>query len=270
MKFSRLCALVLALSTGLSSAFAHISYTNRNFNVNPANPLAIGSPTPSTIVGQTVSSSFGWADATDADWGDTHRARVFRFTLDAAATVTISASRNDLVAQTGVAGVFLPAFSLFSGLSHTSSPLAHDSSALSRKWLTDTFGTSAGTGLNGSGKEGSLNALGNWSIGNSVSDSVIAETDTLRSFVYIGHASDNNSDGFVTATFTDLVAGDYSLFVGGNNYDAQTIELGPTFPTYGIEVSVHAIPEPGTLVMLGAGLLALAGFTILKQRTNIP
>ncbi|MFY8216930.1 MAG: PEP-CTERM sorting domain-containing protein, partial [Chthoniobacterales bacterium] len=161
---------------------------------------------------------------------------------------------------------FLPAFSLFSGLSHTSSPAAHDSSALSVKWLTDTFGTSAGTGLGGSGKEGSLNALGNWSIGNSVSNTVIDPADSLRSFVYVGHASDDNSDGSVSATFTDLAAGEYSLFVGGNNYGAQTVELGPTFPTYGIEVSVQAIPEPGTIAMFGIGALALLGFNVLKRR----
>ena len=65
-------AVLAALGAGLS-AFAHISYSGRTFG-----PLVIGGPAVS-ITNQTVSSSFGWADATDADWGDSHRTRFFRF-----------------------------------------------------------------------------------------------------------------------------------------------------------------------------------------------
>jgi hypothetical protein len=103
----------------------------------------------------------------------------------------------------------------------------------------------------------------------------------LANFTYIGHAADGtatnygnapgingdgNADGFVTATFNDLAAGDYSLFVGGANYAAQLTETGPTYPTYGVNVSVQAVPEPSTwaLIALGFGFLA---WRILHRKT---
>jgi hypothetical protein len=236
-----------------SVASAHISYTNRNFGTV--------SQTATSINNQTASSAFGWADATDADWGDTHRTRFFRFTVGADNTrVRITVARNSL--GTGATGTFLPAFSVFSGLAHTSSPLAHDGSALSVWWLQQQFGSGNGFGLGGSGKEGSLNALGSWAIGNSVSDTVIAPTDSLRAFTCVGHVADGtsanfggaagivgdgNADGVVTATFL-LAAGDYSLSVGGADYAAQLSQTGPSFPTYGIDVSVVVEPaQPADL-----------------------
>ena len=251
---------VLALSVA-SIASAHISYSNRNFGTLTT---ALASNTT-----QTVGGAFGWADATDGDWGDTHRARFFRFTVAEANTqVRITVQRANR--GTGASDTFLPGFSLFSGLSHLSSPLAHDGAALSVQWLQEQFGSNNGFGLGGSGKEGSLNALGNWSIGNSVSDTVVAPTDTLRSFTYVGHAADGTAanfgaaagimgdgvaDGFVTAVFT-LAAGDYSLSVGGADYAAQLSQTGPTYPTYGIDVTVGVVPAPGAAVVLGlAGLL---------------
>ena len=259
-KFILVACTVLAIAG--TKALAHISYTGRNFGT-----LIIS--TDASITNQAVSSGFGWADATDADWGDSHRGRFYRFTLasplDVDQSVRITVERNQ--------GTFLPAFSLFSGLAHTSSPLAHDSSALSVQWLQQQFGSNS-IGLGGSGKEGSVNALGNWSIGNSVSTSQINVSDSLRDFTYIGNAADGNSanygtaagifgdgtaDGFVTATFSSLAAGDYSLFVGGANYDLQTTETGPTYPTYGVNVTVGLVPEPSTasLILGSAALLGL-------------
>jgi hypothetical protein len=100
----------------------------------------------------------------------------------------------------------------------------------------------------------------------------------LAYFTYIGHAADGTStnfgnvagivgdgtaDGFVTATFSGLAAGDYSLFVGGATYDIQTSETGPTYPTYGINVTVGLIPEPSTSSLL-LGSAALLG--LLRRR----
>jgi MYXO-CTERM domain-containing protein len=250
-----LVAATVAAITG--TAAAHITYTGRNFGTLTT--------TAASINNQTVSSAYGWADGTDDDWGDSHRTRFFRFNVANDGTqIRITVQRNSL--GSGAAGTFLPAFSLYSGLAQLPPDnLGHDFSALSRQWLTDTFGSSAGYGLNGSGKEGVFNALGNWSVGNSVSETVIDPSDYLRSLTYVGHAADGTAanygaaagihgdgvaDGFVTATFT-LAAGDYSLSIGGANYAAQLVETGPTFPTYGVDVTVGVVPAPGALALLG-------------------
>jgi hypothetical protein len=266
-KFILVACTVLAIAG--TKALAHISYSNRNFGT-----LIIGADISNT--NQVVSSGFGWADATDADWGDSHLGRFFRFTLanplTADQSVRITAERNLNTLVSGPNGTFLPGFSLFSGLAHTTSPLAHDSSALSVQWLQQQFGSNNIIGLGGSGKEGSVNALGDWSIGNSVSTSLIDVSDSLRNLTYIGHAVDGTSanfgnaagivgdgtaDGFVTATFSGLAAGDYSLFVGGANYALQTTESTTT--TYGADVTVGLVPEPstGSLLLGGAALLPL-------------
>jgi len=287
LKFLGTALAVLAIAG--SSAFAHISYSNRNFGT-----LIISTDT--SITNQTVSSGFGWADATDADWGDSHRGRFFRFTLanplTADQSVRITAERNLL--GTGPAGTFLPAFSLFSGLAqranndgvqqgsvYRTEALAHDGAALSIQSLVDQFGSGNGSGLGGSGKEGSFRSLANWSIGNDPTYNTSGDPSSgiliaarLATFTYIAHAADGTSanfgnaagivgdgtaDGFVTATFTGLAAGDYSLFVGGANYDLQTTEIGPTYPTYGINVTVGLVPEPSTasLILGSATLLGL-------------
>ncbi|NDB95473.1 MAG: PEP-CTERM sorting domain-containing protein, partial [Verrucomicrobia bacterium] len=101
----------------------------------------------------------------------------------------------------------------------------------------------------------------------------------LAYFTYVGNAADGNSanygtaagifgdgtaDGYLTATFTGLAAGDYSLWVGGANYALQSVETGPTtFPTYGVTVSASLVPEPstGSLLVYGAAIL-----TMLRRR----
>jgi hypothetical protein len=123
--------------------------------------------------------------------------------------------------------------------------------------------------------------LGNWSIGNDDTYNTGGPTSgvlyaaRLAYFTYIGHAADGTSanfgnaagifgdgtaDGYLTATFTGLSAGDYSLWVGGANYGLQTVETGPsTFPTYGVTVTAALVPEPsvGPLLIGGATLLTL-------------
>ena len=271
-----------------TKALAHISYTGRNFGT-----LIIGTDVSNNT--QTISSGFGWADATDADWGDSHRFRYFRFTLanplTADQSVRITAERNLL--GTGPNGTFLPALSLFSGLAqrannegvqqgsvYRTEALAHDGAALSSQSLVDQFGSGNGSGLGGSGKEGSFRSVGNWSIGNDPTYNTAGDPASgiliaarLANFAYIGHAADGTSanfgnaasivgdgtaDGFVTANFSSLAAGDYSLFVGGANYALQTTEAS-TLPTYGVNVTVGLVPEPSTasLILGSAALLGL-------------
>jgi hypothetical protein len=309
----------LFLAGSFHPAEAHISYNGRDFGTVT---------TGSTISSQAVSSSFGWADAADLNWGDSHRTRAYRFTLSATTSVTITAQRQNLPVgtaggqQTGAHDVLLPGFSLYAGLSHTTSPLAHDSSSLSVEWLRQQFGTSGvaevytdtngnsrwdpgepftDTNANGvwdsanlgvSGKEGSFNALGDWSIGNSLTNwpTIPADprTDSLRSLTYVGHAADGTSanygtfgtaailgdgiaDGSVSQTFMNLAPGDYSLFVGGASYAAQATETmtfgasSNSFPTYGVSVTVAPVPEPASVALVGAGL-AGAGFVAARRR----
>ena len=285
-KFILVACTVLAIAG--NKALAHISYTGRNFGT-----LNIGTDVSNNT--QTISSGYGWADATDADWGDSHRFRYFRFTLanplTADQSVRVTAERNLL--GTGPTGTFLPAFSLFSGLAqrannegvqqgsvYRTEALAHDGAALSSQSLVDQFGSGNGSGLGGSGKEGSFRSLGNWSIGNDDTYNTAGDARSgvliparLASFTYIGHAADGTSanfgnaagingdgvaDGFVTASFSGLSAGDYSLFVGGANYALQTTEAS-TLPTYGVNVTVGLVPEPSTasLILGSAALLGL-------------
>ena len=280
-KMKSLNYLILTLAAACvapSGLQAHISYTGRDFGA-----LVVGNPATSNLT-QTVSSSFGWSDATDDDWGDSHRGRFFRFTLNTSASVMITVDRN--ANGTGAAGTFLPACSLFSGLAqrgnnegvqqgafYRTEGLAHDSATLS------VASRPAGT-------EGSFRALTDWSIGNDPTyitagdpASGILIAPRLASFTYIGHAADGtsanfglapgingdgNADGSVTATFHSLAPGNYSLFVGGANYDAQSTETGPTYPTYAFTATVQTVPEPSTWALLALGGATL-GVALRKQ-----
>ena len=250
-------AMAILISTG-QNASAHISYTGRNFGT-----LSVGGA--AVVIGnQTISSSFGWADATDTDWGDSHRGRFFRFTLNSTASVIITVSRNHAGNQTagnGTANSFLPAVSLYSGLAQRANNEGVQQGATFRTEALAHDGSALSISARGSA-EGSLRTLTNFSIGND--DTYVTSGDPtngiliparLASFTYIGHAADGTAanfgnapgiegdgtaDGFLTATFLDLAPGDYSFFVGGADYASQTVQVG-TFPTYGVFVSAQAI-----------------------------
>ena len=252
---------------------AHISYTGRDFGA-----LVVGSPATSNLT-QTVSSSFGWADSTDDDWGDSHRGRFFRFTLNTSASVMITVDRN--ASGTGAAGTFLPAFSLFSGLAQRGNNEGVQQGSVYRTEALAHDGATLSVSSRPAGAEGSFRALTGWSIGNDPTyitagdpTSGILIEARLASFTYMGHAADGtsanfglapgingdgNADGSVTATFHGLAPGSYSFFVGGANYAAQTTEPGPTYPTYGVNVTVQAVPEPSTYVLLAFGAIGLGG-----------
>ena len=291
MKKILLTAVASAVLIGAGqNASAHISYSGRNFGT-----LVVGGG--AVVIGnQTISSSFGWADATDSNWGDSHRGRFFRFKLSSTASVVITVARNSGGNQTvtvgnatvGTANSFLPAVSLYSGLAQgtvsvnqtlgngtvvaRTEALSHDTAPLS-------------VSSRGNGTEGSFRALNNWSIGNdptyvtagdSTSGILIAER--LASFTYIDHAADGTAanygnapgiegdgtaDGFLTATFLDLPPGDYSFFVGGADYAAQLVQTGaPSYPTYGVYVSAQAIaPTPSVSQQTASSASSSSGDT---------
>jgi hypothetical protein len=243
----------------IEQAHAHIGYGGRDFGVYTGG----GNYQTGTISVTNISSDFGWAAATDANYGDTHRTRAFRFNLASPGTVVLTVQ--------GGAGL-LPGVSLYSGLAHLSpNAAAHDSAVLSVSYLS---------GLPGPTKVGALNALDDWAIGNdpvynTPNDplSGVAIAASLRYFDYIGHVADGTSanygfaagingdgvaDGFVTGSF-DLPAGDYSFFVGGANLASES--PGPTWAPFGATVSVTAIPEPS-----GALLIGMAGLGLVLRR----
>lgn len=247
LAISTMCAAALALSP---SASAHLSYgTNgaRNFgSYSSFTPKAL------TIGGQTVTSNYGWADGTDADFGDSHMLRIFRFTLADPQTIYLTVIGS---------GGLLPAFSIYSGLAHASPP-DHDGAPITIAYL-ETFPDV---------KEGAFVALDTWKVGNDAGQTFA----DLTTFTYAGHATDGtasnfggtpgiNGDGFadgaVSASFT-LPAGDYSFFVGGATYAGQNI---PDATTYGLTVEVSNVPEPATAATLLAGITALAGMRRRRQ-----
>lgn len=249
----------VALSLAAASASAHTSYTNRNFGT-----LVNGST--STIATQTVTGNYGWADAADlaldfgnADakdnlyLGDSHAARAFRLHLDSTLTLSFTASAR--AAGTGGAGL-LPGLSVYQGLAAVSPYTApqtsadYDSSAASLAWRSswaqaiDASYTHTATG-------GSWNALGDWAAGGD--GDPVGVASALSFLRYVGSAYDSDTNGVATLTLT-LDAGDYSIFVGGSDIASKGNGM-----TYGLTMSVSAVPEPqaALLMLLGLPLLAL-------------
>ena len=265
--------LILSLQAALfvaavSTASAHIGYTGRDFG------SYTGSDITRTITNQNVSSDYGWADATDANLGDTHKTRAFKFNLASNAWVTLSFQGLAYTAGTNsYTALALPAFSLYRGVAAAST---HDGSAISIAWRDTTYGTNA--------TEGSLNALGDWKIG---SDAGTTFAD-LSSFTYIGNAAsgttanygipaasltladgtivpnavingNGNTNGTVSGSFY-LGAGNYSVFVGGANYAGVN-----TNTPYGIQGTFTAVPEPSTWALLAVSLV-MGGVVIFAKR----
>ena len=204
-----------------ASASAHLGYTGRDFGT-----LVPGAP-PVTLTGQAVTGSAGWADGTDADFGDSHHLRAFRFKLETSAyvTLTFSGSTNGGAKDGGLK----PAFSIYRGLAHlpplTAAPGSpdYDTAPITLAWLAT---------LPGPAKEGAFRALADWRIGgeNQPGPTFDFEAeDGLSTFVYVANAADGDAtlfgetegiegDGAADGTVTKsllLPAGDYSVFVGG-------------------------------------------------------
>lgn len=242
------------LLTGMTSlpAMAHIGYGGRDFGSFTGITAA-----SSTITDQAVGGWHGWIDGTDADWGDSHRLRAFRFHLDNDADVKITF--QDQAWGTASAGIN-PGFSVYKGLAHLAPFKADHDGAAGSIVIRDAVG---GVGLT----EGSFRALTDWSITND-------DNDPASLFTYMGHAYDGSidygtgvipggdglADHLVSQVF-HLTAGDYSIFVGGTDY----FTADAPFPSLGITGMVSVVPEPGTYAMLLAGL-GLLGISVSRRR----
>jgi len=241
--------VLLACAIGFAAALpvhAHISYTGRDLGTYNA-------PGSATI-NQNVSSNYGWADASDADWGDSHRGRYFRFTLNAPFTVTITATGNAAASGTTFAAL-APGFTLYSGLAPAA---AHDYSDVSE---AHRLATASGP------TEGSWRVLNDFTIGN--------DSGVLATMTYIGHAVDGPAmpmgwtptgmiagdgvvDGMVSKTFT-LGGGTYTIGVGGVDYAAQSPSNLDALKSYGVSMNlaVAPVPEPASYALMLAGLACL-------------
>lgn len=255
----------LVLLAAASAASAHVSYTGRDFITNGT----FDGAGTYTLSGQRVTSNYGWADATDADWGDSHRGRFLKFTLTEAANVTI-----DVAAQAGVAstlGDLVPGFSLYSGLvpqlSHEGADapgyVAHHPGFLPTSPYFVEHGSIVGD------KEGAWRALGNFWFGN--------DADESAEVTYIGHAfdgngidvsgdrvtdlvGDGNPDGRVSASFL-LGPGTYSVAVGGASYISQYTEDAATWQSsraFTASITLAPVPEPETWALTAGGLAVMA------------
>ena len=76
---------------------------------------------------------------------------------------------------------------------------------------------------------------------------------------YLGHASTAIAGGVATYTFTNLAAGNYSLWIGGNGTDGaskgymamiSTVAAGTTSP----------VPVPGAVWLFGSAVAGMVGF----------
>lgn len=237
-----LATAALLLTCG--TAAAHVSYSGRDFGTIVPNAA------PVTITGQTVTGNYGWADGTDADYGDSHKMRAFRFTLAAPAYVTVSFSASTNGGTRN--GSLKPGFSIYQGLAHvapiTNAPGSpdHDTSAISLAYLAT---------LGGVAKEGCFRSLNDWRMGGDNQTGPVFNFDAadgLSTFLFKGYAvdgdsslfgvipgvtGDGNADGRITKSFY-LPAGDYSIFVGGANYAGQLPT--PDGTSYGLEGTISA------------------------------
>lgn len=241
------CAVSGLLTLASLPASAHVSYSGRNLGTYAD---AGGSM---MISNQTVSSNFGWADGLDADFGDSHRLRAFRFTLTEATTVTFTAEAYAAATPVSLGGL-LPGFSIYSGLAHIAPFQAdHDGAAATVAYLAS---------LPGVPKEGAFRAMNDWQMTNDAGD-------PFSVFTYMGSAFDADLNGMASGSFT-LAAGDYSVFVGGVNYVAQIGAMAP-YPNYGLRVTLNVaavpapVPEPETWAMLLAGL-GLVGWAARRRQ----
>lgn len=243
-----LLAAGLAL-TGAPIASAHTTYSGRDFGIFGDQ----GAETVNITAGN-LPGNFGWADGTDADFGDAHRVRAFRFKLTHAASVTF---RVQGVQVGPSAAVPFPAFSLYSGLLHSSPEGAdYDTATITVDHLVTTGDPQP--------KEGAFVALGDWKIGNDPTyntpndvNSGILYPAELSELTYILHKADGTSTNFgsvagiegdgtangdVQSTFT-LPAGDYTIIVGGADYNASVGAVG-TPPNFGFSATLTANPFP--------------------------
>ena len=264
--FKKSFGLLLCWMGLISLGQSHISYitgsVTRDFGaLDPTSPQVV------VISSQTVTSDFGWASGTDANLGDSHKLRAFKFSMTKAGGVQIRVEGlSFLKGSIPISALILPAFSVYQGLAHESpAPGDHDGSPISATYNDTTYGPG--------NWQGSFRALNDWKIGND-DGSTFAD---LSSFTYVGNGADGSAanygaaagisgdgiaDGMVVQTLS-LNPGSYSLFVGGAQYYDLMNSGGDALGSYGFSVTLTTIPEPSALSLL---IIALGGLALRRGR----
>lgn len=287
--------LSLSALFATQEASAHISYINLQTN-SFMHSTTINPDGSTTYYNDyfTVQSNGGWADATDADQGNSHSVlswSKFEVTNPGGALVSLSVTgdssdryySNGSYNTSGIGtfaskGDFLPAFTLYGGLLPNGS---HDDSVLQR----------------GDGLEGAVQALADTTMGNGVGEVwdfdangnevlLYRDTGTVGTIDYLTHAG--SVDGGARAVGIDnyyLAPGWYTLAIGGSCYwcqvpdvedydftDPAQVELfnqrdADAYVSRGFSVSMNVapVPVPAAAWLMGSGLLALLG---LKRSRN--
>ncbi len=277
--------LLAALAFLPGAALAHVSYSGRDYLANGS----FDGLSTYTITGQRVTGNYGWADAADADWGDSHRGRFLRFTLPEASNVTIKAWAQSGVAFTSggqnlvALGDLAPGFSVYEGLAP---PAAHEGGD-HPTYLANHAGFLPGTPYFSPSRQGTLegswNAVGVWWISNTLAEKPAGQPDswwTSAKLVYVGHALDGNgidvtgdsvvdfagdgsADGNVSKTFT-LGPGTYSVVIGGLDYAGQA-DIGQR--GFSTSLTLAPVPEPETWALMAGGLLMLSA--VARSRRTV-
>jgi len=252
-------ALLLAGFTSMP-ATAHVFYAGWGLGIYTGLEAASGSKTG---VFDTPNDN-GWADAADADWGDSYRGRFLKFTLENPANVSISVS----VPNAG----FLPGYSLYQGLVPNA---AHDSSAAAMDWrnlqptpenplaASEGFWNAMGDfcGFNDSGTGACLTFVG-YGVDGTAANFGSNDPNVPSAPGIIG---DGTADGFVINNFFNLPAGDYSIIVGGATYADLTTSVNRPFTT---TLKVAPVPLPAAFPFMLSGL-GLLGSMIWRKSAGI-
>ncbi|HBA66471.1 MAG TPA: hypothetical protein DCZ48_09940 [Methylococcaceae bacterium] len=222
-------------------ASAHISWINLT-NLTPV----IDGDKHIYSANSIVSGNYGWADAMDEDWGDSHQGAWIQFTLTESSNVKIhveSDYQDTFLNFNGnlfplKIGDLTPGFSLYSGVLPDE---AHDYSVPPP-----------------AGKEGAWNGQGTTTMGN--------DDGEVGTIYYIGHAGE--IDGLATAVswMGTLEAGIYTVAIGGTCYERENCGAFNRFNAdnamrgFDINLTVAPVPLPAAIWLMGAGLFGLGAF----------
>ena len=192
-------------------------------------------------------TNYGWFNAADANWGDSHDGAwtKFQITGSAGAYIDLSVFRADPNAipdiYAGVdAGDLTPAFTLYSGVVPDES---HDPATAS---LPSQIG-----------KEGAWNALGNTTMGNDAGE--------IGTILYLTHAGQGNTTASASLNQYLLAPGIYTVALGGACETCPQGGLNISPRAFGTSLTVTPVPVPAAIYLFGSGVIGLAGFARRKM-----